>query len=42
MDEQDRLRPHVKVFVGRRATRDLHEAVGPDQDLMIVATLSGG
>lgn len=42
VDEQGRMRPHVKVFVGALATRDLASPVPPGQDVMIVAALSGG
>ena len=42
VDEQDRIRPHIKVFVGDKATRELGERVGPQDVVMIVAALSGG
>jgi molybdopterin converting factor small subunit len=42
IDEQRQLRPHVKLFVGNRLTRDLASAVANDTELMIVAALSGG
>ena len=42
VDEQGKVRPHVKLFVGIDATRDLATAVPSGQTLMIVAALSGG
>ena len=42
VDEQGRLRPHIAVFVGPKAVRDLGTPVAPGTDLMIVAALSGG
>jgi hypothetical protein len=42
IDEQGQVRPHVKLFVGMHATRDLAAPVPAGQDVMIVAALSGG
>ena len=42
VDEQGKLRPHIAVFVGAKAVRDLATPVPPDTDVMIVAALSGG
>ncbi|MEO8485189.1 MAG: MoaD/ThiS family protein [Betaproteobacteria bacterium] len=42
VDEQGKLRPHIAVFVGPRAVRDLATPVPPDTEVMIVAALSGG
>ena len=42
IDEQGKVRPHVKLFVGSDATRDLGAAVPSGGTLMIVAALSGG
>jgi hypothetical protein len=42
IDEQGRLRPHVKLFVGSDLTRDLGAPVASGATLMIVAALSGG
>ena len=41
IDEQDRIRPHVKFFVGGDETHALDTAVG-DREVQIVAALSGG
>ena len=42
IDEQGKLRPHIAMFVGPKAVRDLGTPVPPDTELMIVAALSGG
>jgi sulfur-carrier protein len=42
IDEQDRLRPHIRVFVGGRAIRDLAQPLAPGDDVSIVQALSGG
>jgi tripartite-type tricarboxylate transporter receptor subunit TctC len=40
--EQGKLRPHIAMFVGTKAVRDLGTPISPDTELMIVAALSGG
>ena len=42
IDEQDRIRPHILIFVGGRPARDLRAPVGPGDEVQIVAALSGG
>ena len=42
VDEQDCLRPHINVFVGRDLVRDLSTPVTREQTLQIVGALSGG
>jgi sulfur-carrier protein len=42
VDEQDRLRPHMRVFVDGKPVRDLAQALRPGGDLSIVQALSGG
>ena len=42
VDEQGGVRPHIKLFVGANATRDLAAPVPSGEDVMIVAALSGG
>ncbi|MBS0325858.1 MAG: MoaD/ThiS family protein [Proteobacteria bacterium] len=42
VDEQGRLRRHIKLFVGGRLTRDLADRVDAASEVMIVAALSGG
>ena len=40
VDEQDRIRPHVKCYVGSEQARDLGAVV--DGEVHILAALSGG
>ena len=40
VDEQDRIRPHIKCFVGGEQARDL--AVPITGEVQIIAALSGG
>jgi hypothetical protein len=42
VDEQGGIRPHIRLFVGNLATRDLAASIPPGEALMIVAALSGG
>lgn len=42
VDEQDRIRPHIRFFVGSRMAYDLAHPVGPDDKVKIVGALSGG
>ena len=42
IDEQGRVRPHIKVFVGLDLARDLQVQVPAGREVMIVAALSGG
>jgi molybdopterin synthase sulfur carrier subunit len=42
VDEQGRIRPHIRIFVGRSIARDLRTLVPSGQTVMIVAALSGG
>ena len=42
VDEQDRLRPHMRVFIDGRAIHDLAFALRPGDDVNIVQALSGG
>ncbi len=42
VDEQGRIRPHVRLFVGTRLARDLSHPVGADDEVHLVAALSGG
>ena len=42
VDEQGRVRPHIRLFVGNVATRELAAPIVSGEVLMIVAALSGG
>ena len=42
VDEQDRLRPHVRFFVNGEQVFDLGRPLGPEDELHVVQALSGG
>ena len=42
IDEQDRIRPHMRVFVGGEAARDVRAAIADGAELMVFGALSGG
>ena len=42
IDEQDRIRRHVRLFVSGRQVESLNERLDPDDELVIVQALSGG
>ena len=42
IDEQDRIRPHILIFVAGRPARHLGAPVEPGDQVQIVAALSGG
>ena len=42
VDEQDRIRPHIRLFAGNRAVHDLSERMGEDRVLHLICALSGG
>ena len=42
VDEKDRMRPHMRVFVGGRAIHDLAQPLQSTDDVSIVQALSGG
>jgi molybdopterin converting factor small subunit len=42
VDEQERVRPHVRLFVNGEQAPDLARPVGPADRLVIVPALSGG
>jgi sulfur-carrier protein len=42
IDEQDRMRPHIRFFVNRQIVRELGEPLGEDDEVAIVQALSGG
>lgn len=42
IDEQNLLRPHMRVFVNGRGVRDLQQALQPDDFVAVVLALSGG
>ncbi len=42
VNEADALRPHMRVFVNRESISDLHKALLPGDEVMILHALSGG
>lgn len=42
VDEQGRMRPHMRVFVNRETVRDLDTAIGDGDEVVIMQALSGG
>jgi molybdopterin converting factor small subunit len=42
IDEQDRLRPHMRIFVNRKETRKLDTALEGGEEIHIFQALSGG
>ena len=42
VDEQNRLRTHMKVFVGQESVRDLATPVDGHEEITLMQALSGG
>ena len=42
IDEQDQIRPHVKIFLNGDQVRDLATQVAPSDELAIIQAFSGG
>ena len=42
VDEQERIRPHIKFFVNGVQTFDLGAAVSPSDEVAIIQAFSGG
>ncbi|MGH7021988.1 MAG: MoaD/ThiS family protein [Caulobacteraceae bacterium] len=42
VDEQDRIRRHMRLFVGREAARDISSPLRDGDELLIFGALSGG
>jgi molybdopterin converting factor small subunit len=42
IDEQDRIRPHIRIFIGPREVTRLDAALGADEELHLLCALSGG
>jgi molybdopterin synthase sulfur carrier subunit len=42
IDEQDAIRPHIKIFVNGVQARTLATALAPADEVLVVAALSGG
>ena len=42
IDEQDQIRPHVKIFLNGQQIRDLRTTVSGSDDIAIIQAFSGG
>ncbi len=42
IDEQDRVRKHMRIFIGQRETRSIAAPIGDGDELLIFGALSGG
>ena len=42
VDEQDRIRQHIRIFVNREQVRDLGTALTAGDEIQILGALSGG
>jgi molybdopterin converting factor small subunit len=42
IDEQSRIRPHMRLFVGQNAARDVRAPLADGDELLIFGALSGG
>jgi molybdopterin synthase sulfur carrier subunit len=42
IDEQDAIRPHIRIFVNRERRKDLDAALSTSDEIQILQALSGG
>jgi molybdopterin synthase sulfur carrier subunit len=42
IDEQDAIRPHIRIFVNRERQKDLDAALSTTDEIQILQALSGG
>jgi sulfur-carrier protein len=42
IDEQDSIRPHIRLYVETREVRSLSESVGARETVHVICALSGG
>jgi molybdopterin converting factor small subunit len=42
VDEQERIRPHIKIFVNREQARSLALPLRSADEVLVIAALSGG
>ena len=42
IDEQDAIRPHIKIFVNREQASGIARRLSPADEVLVVAALSGG
>ena len=42
IDEQDAIRPHIKIFVNREQAPTIARRLAPTDEVLVIAALSGG
>ncbi len=42
IDEQDRIRPHIRIFINTREVKSLDEPLGEHDEVHLICALSGG
>jgi sulfur-carrier protein len=42
IDEQDRIRPHIRIFINQREVKSLQEPLAPQDEVHLICALSGG
>jgi sulfur-carrier protein len=42
IDEQDRIRPHIRIFINQREVRSLDETLAAQDEVHLICALSGG
>jgi sulfur-carrier protein len=42
IDEQDSIRPHIKIFINHEQARELSAGLRPEDEVSILLALSGG
>ena len=42
IDEQQRIRPHIRIFVGTHEAQQLRQDLPPQQPVHLICALSGG
>ena len=42
IDEQNRIRPHIRIFINSREAQTLDEAIERDAEVHLLCALSGG
>jgi len=42
IDEQERIRPHIRIFINQREVRALSEALSASDEVHLICALSGG
>jgi molybdopterin converting factor small subunit len=42
IDEQDQIRPHIRIFVNREIAKGLEFPLQPEDEIRIIGAISGG